>query len=433
MSTAYLAHWSARPPRSFQKSRVNTSALTCRSLLTYPCVDLAGDYVRGDGCDFSAHKLDPSIDLEHGRHPHVKGMPVCWARESLSKPGSPYAVEMVRLNFADDGKPADYHTVPVGTEHYDKSCPVSMQVFAMREDGSLPASSLEFKAVPGCYKSLGRSPLEPRNAYDFLRADVIRWTVCAQGVNPGALLVEKSLRQVPPGLGRILTDRRVNVGGRWEPLHGAILKALLPYAPAANRTTVRVEQKAMFEEEDAMADMGTADEMTPEVEVETDAAVEDVTNEDMPASNGVSALYAHSQGLLDLCEQLDADLENTDSAELYKEGKKLCDMAKALAEKVKAAGDKHDSKLAALKGGAEDAMADDETDDEPEPDMETDGDGVLKAVRGVYRKALVKRFREADLKPAKTVEKATSDLSDDEAAALLARIERATKKLTTLS
>jgi hypothetical protein len=440
MSTAYLARWSARPPRSFAKSRVDTSALTAKTLLTYPVKDLAGDYVRPEGCDFSSHKLDPSCDLEHGRHPHVKGMPVCWARESLSKPGAPYAVEMVRLNFAADGKAADYHTVPVGTEYYDKSCPVSMQVFAMREDGSLPASSLEFKAVPGCYKSLGRSPLEPRNAYDFQRADVIRWTVCAQGVNPGALIVEKSLRgQVPPSLGKILSDRRVNVGGKWEPLHGAILKALLPYAEAANRTTVRVE-KAMFDEdEDAMAGMDTdtgTDELTPAVEVETDAAVEDVTNEDMPASNGVTALYSHAQGLIDLCEQLDADLENTDSAELYKEGKKLCDMAKALAEKVKAAGDKHDSKLAALKGGAEEEAPEVETEEadeyEAEADMETDDDGVFKAVRGVYRKALVKRFRESDLKPAKAVEKA-GELTHDEAAALLARIERATKKLITLS
>lgn len=431
--SSYLAKWHTAPPPAFRKSRADTRALTFKSLLTYPMRDIAGDYVRPDGCDFRSHQLDPSVDLEHGRHPHVKGMPVCWARESLSKPGAPYAVEMVRLNFADEGQPAQWHTVPVGTEYYDKSCPVSMQVFAMREDGTLPASSLEFRAVPGFYKSLGKSPLEPRDAYDFQRADVVRWTVCAMGVNPGALTIQKSRGQVPPPepILKVLRDGRVNVGGRWEPLHGAIRKALSPYGvPTSTRTTVRVE-KAM-EDDDAMADMDMGgDEMTPAIETGVDM---DMDMDAAPASNGVAALYAHAQMLMDACDQLDADLENTDSPELYREGKKLCDMARAMAEKVKGAGDKHDAKLAALKGGGDDVAEEvaetEEVEEEPVPDMGTDDDGVLKAVRPVYRKALaarkaaVKRFREADLKPA-TVAKASAPETPEQALKRIAREEPA--------
>lgn len=421
---SYLAKWATQPPPSVRKAvGARPSNLTFKSLLTYPCVDLAGDYVRGDGCSFESHEADPSIDLEHGRHPHVKGMPVCWARESLSKPGAPYAVEMVRLNFADDGKPANYHTVPVGTEYYDKSCPVSMQVFAMREDGTLPAASLEFKAVPGYLKSLGRSPLEPRDAYDFQRCDVVRWTVCAQGVNPGALTLTKSRGQVPPAdpIMRVLTDGRVNVGGRWEPLHGAIRKALAPYRPATNRTTVRVERKAM-EDDDAMAGMMGA-EMVPEVESDMDA------DADMDAGTTPTAQAAYdlAQGARDLCDQI----KDAAGKGEHKPGRKklmaLCDKLDAISEMAMSVGQMVDADLS---DGAGDEVTE-EPDVSPE-DMEPDedADGVLKGIPPIYKKA-VKRFKLADLAGA-TVAKA-DDLTPAETDRLMGELKALKKKLSLYS
>ncbi len=397
----FRAKWHDTAARVF-KSVSDTGKLTHTSLLTYPGTDLAGDYVVGSGCDFAPHQIRPEVDFEHRRHPMVKGMPVAWARESLSEPGAPYAVKRVSLNFADEGRAPEFHVVPVGTEYFDKSCPVSMQVFALRESGALPASSLEFEMLPQFTKSIGWSELEGRSAYRFEKCKVHRWTVCARGVNEGALTLTKSLTQVPAELAKVLRDRRVNVGGKFEPLHGYILKALATDAPRP-RSTVRVE-KAMDDEYD---DQPTPD-ADPQLETQEMAAVETPPEDDGVAHNGVTALYAHADGIVQLCDQLDSDLEKTDSAELYKEGQKLCEMARALAEKVKAAGDKHDAKLQAMKGRgeepaepAEGGEADESADMSTDDDDDEEGGGTFKAVRGAYKpilKALrVKRFKAADI------------------------------------
>jgi hypothetical protein len=320
-------------------------------------------------------------------------MPVAWLRDTLSEPGGRYAVDMVRLNFGPDGGPEEWHTVPVGTNYFDRSCRVSSQVFALVEADALPAVSLEFRPVPGFLKSLGRSPLEPRDAYRFARADVFGLAVCAKGVCPHALTVKKSAavaEQVPPALARIIADRRVNVGGSYEPLHPYILKALLPLAPQPTRTTVRVEKSAMEPD-----DMQTGNE----------AAVAEAMPEDEGggvAHNGVTALYAHADAITEACDQLEADLEKTDNPQLYQEGLKLCDMARALAEKVKASGDKHDAKLQAMKDGGEESEPEAEPDgDEAAPEMDKDDEGVFKSVRPPYKPLLkamkVKRFKLADL------------------------------------
>lgn len=418
----YRAKWGAKPlPEAVRKSQVNTSAMWSKAVLTYPGVDLAGDVLDPSGLLFDTHKLAPCIDLEHGRD-SIGDYPVAWARESLSLPGAPYAVEYKSLNVAPDGAPPDYRDLPIGTSYFDPACKVSAQVFALVEQDVLPAVSLEFRPVHGCYKSLGRSPLEPRDAYHFAKADVVKWTVCARGVNEGALSLTKSLRGQVPCLERIIRDNRVNVGGRWEPLAPRLLKALRPMLAPPTRTTVRVE-KAMEERDDMLDEM-------PVDDADMDTAVMMAAEEDAaPASNGVSGLYAASQAVLDACEQLKAALEQTDSADLYRDGLKHCDMMEAVAEKIKAAGDKHDAKLQSLKAGRDEP---EEADEEP-ADMETDGDGIIKSVRKPYYTVLkARRFALRDL-DAQPVQKSADDLTPQELAAMSARLARASKKLNYLS
>lgn len=420
----FLARYDRPPPTALKKAiGANTSNLTFASLLTYPLKDLAGDYVHPSGGDFTPHHADPCIDLEHRRHPTVKGMPVAWARESLDEPGAPYSVKMVPLDFDALGT----HTVPIGTEYYDKSCRVSMQVFAMREQGALPASSLEFSPLPGFQKSIGWSNLEGREAYEFSRYSVHRWTVCERGVNPGALVLEKSLRshrQVPTACAKILADKRVNVAGSWEPLHERILKALLPAGSQDTKgTTVRVENKAMDYEQPDDAQLDTQNEtQVDEATPEGDAGP--------PAKPTVQAHYDFAQGLLDLIDQAESQLESSEHLKGKQFLTKKLEQIRGLAEDIKASGDKIDGELSGNKSDA----PEDDSDSEPVGDeIETDDDGVMKGIRPVYRKA-IKRFKLADVQKAQqTIATPSGELAPEQEAEYLRRIERAERRLKYVS
>jgi hypothetical protein len=427
---------------------VDTSKMTSRAVLSFPVEDIAGDYVEPSGLDWTLHKSQPFIDLEHSRTPDVKSHPVAWARGSLSKPGAPYAVEYVNLNCAGEGEAPEFHSLPVGTNYFDPSDRISTQVFSLVEQDILPGVSLEFLPVANCFKAIGRTTLErrpslpdPGAAYHFTKARVVRWTICQSPVNGGALSILKSATpgkssstQVPATAGKILRDNRVNVAGKWEPLHDYIRKALMQAgAESPKRTIVRVEKAMNPDEVDATLDTANA------------AVVEDALPPDDggPAHNGVTALYNHAQAIADACDQLESDLETTDSAELFREGKKMCEMARALAEKVKASGDKHDAKLQAMKGGKEEEPeAEGEAEEAEKPaDMEEDEDGTFKAVRRVYQPILkaarAKRFRMADLSHAEgaEVKKATGEpeLTPEQEAELEKRLARAERRLKYVS
>src|SRR5262245_44481646 len=121
-ASRFLARYTP-PPALLKAVGADTAKLTFDSILTYPVHDMAGDYVEPAGCDFTPHMADAVIDLEHRRHPLVKGAPVAWARASFEKPDAPYSVRMVEFDFGEPGRVA----VPVGTEFYKSSDRLSMQ------------------------------------------------------------------------------------------------------------------------------------------------------------------------------------------------------------------------------------------------------------------------------------------------------------------
>lgn len=371
-------------PVTVRKAVADARTMSVSAVLTFPTIDLAGDYVQPAGLDFASHRADPWVDLEHTGHR------VGWARKSLSRPGGEYGVTFRDLDI--DGTT---HRLPVGTTWFDPSDRVQAQTFALVERDALPGVSLEFRPVPGFCKSLGRSPLERRDAYEFLRADVVRWTHCATPVNAGALTVTKSLAAADPLLS-VLSSGRVGS----EPLHPVILKSLSQYAPPKRSAVVggfdpQPVRKAMDETATAY------DETNPE------AAAPEPTEDAGPPNNGVDAKYKLAQDLMDAVAAYQSAMNSSDSPELHKLAAKFAAKISAVAEEVKGTADKHDAKLEAMKGGA-DEPAESEGDDEAEVDMDADEDGVLKAVRPVYRKSLkvhkAKRFSKNDLAAAELTE-----------------------------
>lgn len=503
-----------------------------RAVLTAPVPDLAGDIVRPEGLDFRAHEADPWIDLEHGRTAAGR-RPVGWARKSLHRPGAPYAVEWADLDVPGVG----LCRLPVGTTYFDRDDPLQRQVYELVRRDALPGVSLEFLPLEQL-PIAERSPLEPRPAYEFRKAQVLRWTHCAEPVCPEALTVTKS---VPPGLeviAKAVRDRRLGdeplhpylhtvlkthletrqvhrtdgttytqhywvsdaadappadrrsspVTQRWQrlvagmrrapqalrqravsfvrrkyqqlegqygptgaklvlaglalslpvPLPGASLapfaiaeavvrvhrwaarraKAVpAPLDAATLRAAIRdlydalAQQLALEPLDDTTLDQTVThllthgvptmptvddDEELRATKYDDDAPRDPVDDDDTPTDNaddvvgdapthnGVGALYAHAQALLDAAEQLSADLSATDNPDIYQQGQALIEEVKALAEKVKTLADEHDQKLQDLKGTA--------TESPSVGDMGTDGTGQLKAVRPVYR-ALLRQVR----------------------------------------
>lgn len=391
-------------PTHVLKARPDPSAMTVTAILTWPTRDVAGDFVRPSGLDFAPHAADPWVDLEHGFDPDVGRRPVGWARESLARPGGDYAVSWG--TFDVDGTP---HRLPVGTTHFDPSDRVSSQVFALVERDALPGVSLEFEPVAGCMKSLGPSPMGYRpelgsaDAYRFDRASVVRWTHCARPVNEGALTaVRKSLGgHVPDPLATILSSGRV--GG--EALDPFIRKALAAYAPKLNRSVVRVEKAVNDDDNETIYDEAAPEAETPETEPDGDEA---------PATPTVQAHYDVAQGIIDLCEQARQQLESSEHVKGKQYLLKALDKLESVAEDVKANGDKIDGEVS---GGKEP----EEGDEEPVGDeIETDDEGVMKAIRPVY-KANIKRFTLAQ------VQKAVAADEDAELEKALRRFRRAKK------
>ena len=347
--------------------QTDDTALSVTSLLTFPIVDHAGDYVEPAGCDFTLHAADPGVDIEH------TGRIVAYARKSLNKPGAPYS--QTWGDFEIDGQT---HRLPVGTSYFDASDRVSSQVYQLVKSDALPGVSLEFLPVDGFAKSFGyRSPVDThRDATRFLKSRVVRWTHCARPVNAGAL-VTKSFKQVPEALAKVLRDNRVGS----EMLDPVIRKAFATYE--LPRTTIRVE-KAMGDE--TVYDAGQPVEPAP---------VDQPAEDDKPAIGGVATCYALVQEILDAIARHEEGMQASDSETLRAKGEKWRDKLSTIVEEIKGHTDAHDAKLNGSK-------SDESTEDEstPDVDMSTDDDGMMKALRPVYRPTRnavrVKRFTAAE-------------------------------------
>lgn len=356
------------------KASVDTKALTSTAVLSCPDPDLAGDIVVAEGMDFSRHARDPRVDIEHRRHPDFGDATVGWARTTCKSAGGYYTVRPVPLECSDGA----IHPLPVATTYFDRDSALEVQVFALVEREILPAVSVEFIPDMTVAKSLGKSPLESRDAYEFARVQVVRYTLCAKGVCPSALVAKSaSAEAYLSPLRSVLSAGHIGS----EALHPTICKALSHYLPGKSSAVASgfaapvVEKSDMDPYAAPVADSPAPVDTAPEEPVE-----------EAPALGGIAAMYAKVQALLDCVTQNESDMETSDSPELRSFMEKMRGKVEAIAEEIKGRADAHDAKL---NGGKKDEgeKPEDEPDD-AEPDMDTDDDGSLKAVRGPYKPIL---------------------------------------------
>lgn len=386
-------------PDGYRKS-VDRAKLTVTSVLTYPVVDLAGDYLDPAGGDWSLHLPSPAVNLEHNR------ADVCaWARESLAEPGAPHSVRLKSVTAG--GRTWD---LPFGVSYFDPNNKLSSQVFRLIDDGIsgvgpdvYPGVSLEFRAAPDrveggrlvkSYRQLAeRSPLENRPAYQFDRWLAEGWAHCAVPVNPGAMTVLKGGPR-HEAIARLLSSKKV--GG--EPAHPAILKSLARYAPPqkSNTVTVPAGVPAPPTGRKAVADTAEPTVYDDATDTGADPAAADEAPEGNPTSLAGNQL---AQSLTDVKAQIDDMLKRGEHKAGRKALAKILEQLDALAEKAIGVAQKVDADLADDSGDEVDVEEEPEEKPEMEPDDAEGGDGMLKAIPKTYRKA-IKRFRMADLKPA---------------------------------
>ncbi len=399
-------HTHRTAPVTVTKAVADARAMSVTAVLTYPGEDLVGDIVHADGLDFAPHANNPGrlpnnprgpwVDLEHN------GQCVGWARKSLSRPGSPYAVET--MNVAHGG---GNHLLPVGTTYFDPNDALSSQVFRLVAEDALPGVSLEFRPVPHQFKALGRGKAGNALAYEYHRGDVVRWCHCAQPVNEGATVV-KALG-APTATDRLLSALSAKRVGS-EPMHPVIYKSLSQYVP--QRRLHRVE-KAMDPNEPAQTAYDDA------------APVEDTPADDAGASPTAMAANNLAQGITDLCEQVRADLSKGEHVKGRKAIGKILDGIESYVEDAVKAAKMVESDLS-------DKSADDAGDDAEEPaepevdaaDLEPDEDGTLKCFSPTVKKAL-KRYTFQQVTKAQP---AADDKADKKAERLLRRFERTLKQ-----
>lgn len=361
----------------------DTRRMTATAALTWPGRDRAGDVVNPAGGRYALHKADPWVGYEHLRWDASE---TGWVHADDRRAAFPVVIGSARNPDTGDytvvhkSIPVDgrQEVIPFGTTHFNPRDRLSSQTFALVDDDTLPAVSLELTLVKGQFRELDRSPLEPRPAYDLSQWNCTGWVHCAEPVNPGALTIRKGLTPAQEKALRLAESGKVGS----EVAHPLLLKAFRDrYAPALGKSNTVTGGFAPTLEK-AMPDA----DMTPAYDPDADAVPAE-TDDTAPApKNGVEAFYDHAQRILDQIADLEADMESSDSPELIDAANKIGRMLEAVAEKIKAHADKHDAKLQAKRGGQE-PPADDAGDDES-ADMDVDEDGVLKAMRKPFYKAI---------------------------------------------
>lgn len=402
------------------RKSVDTSDHTVLSILTFPCTDLAGDYVNPAGLEFHEHIANPEVDVEHSRSAEFGALIVA----KCQHPDGRYAVDYRNLKL-DNGST---HYLPVAKSYFDKDSRPSMQVFSMVERDLLPGVSLEFKALSG--RPLGPSPLEKRQAYEFDRVSVVRYSHCRVPVNPSALTVTKSLDSLIP----VVQKGKIGSEPIDPRLLGVLKKSIATYTP--KRVLVaggfQAETKAMPNDPNTIYDQmngngGMNDGM--------DDGMDDGMMDEGP-SGPPTAAAAHeaAQAISDVIDQTEEKLNASEHVAGKKKILKVLEMLRQRAvRELIGIGDQvtQDVNGDTMGGMSGDDETPDVEDDATDPEDEEDGDedegddgpprkkgkGVMKAfshpsrlwvrksVLAVHKGMLAvrkKRYRKSDIDAAET-------------------------------
>lgn len=418
----FTNHEPFRPDSKLFKA-VDEARMSVTAILTYPIVDLAGDYIEPSGGRYERHKAFPWCGLEHYRlkkgtrdelvypddpdagRPLISG----WLRESLSDsdgydPAKHYTVKT--REFSIKGQK---HLLPVGTIYYDRDNKLSNQVFAMVRQDALPAVSLELAAPSGYRPKVlkAQSPLEPhRPAWHYERWDMSGLVNCARPVNPGAL-VSKSIHD--DALASILDRRKIVTDqGTTEELHPLILKSLTRYIPDAKPSKV----VGGFTAEKAMPAPPQLDNQMGDTTPDEPSVYDDAHDDEMDNQQGTptaQVAYDGAQMVMDVVTHLEERLQKSEHVSGRKEMMNLLEELRAFAEKSIGVGDKVTADVSRgddATGNLDDVDEPDIEEDDTEPD-EDDPEKRMKAHRAPHRKVYfksIKRFTAAEIAAAPVVE-----------------------------
>lgn len=349
------------------------------AVLTYPLTDYAGDYVRPGGGDWSGVSNRPIANWTH-EIPVGRGVV---SVKALTLGGQTHPVDFGQTTFFQREADLEGQTFPkrevgtyrqVGTYSAKAILTAAEQVERLVRDDVATGVSVEFKAngpQGSAWWELDTfSELERRPCRHYEDWTGLAYAHAIQPVNPGARTLlttdvehlEKAIRIAETG----------KLGS--SPLCEIVMKSFRPLAHLArpnNRVTVRVENKAM-EEEDFDTPPGGTVAMDEETPVDTDGPT--------PA---VKTCIEGAQMLLDLCDQLDASIGQSEHKKARKYVAKIIAELQATADEMNAMGEKVKAEL----DDEAEEPSDVEGDEPPMDDASDLDDTIEKAITPIVRDA----------------------------------------------
>ena len=351
------------------------------SILTYPVRDYAGDEIRPGGGDWSIFRKDPRVNWTH-TIPVGRGNV---SLKALTLKGETRPVDYGETVFFQ--KSADLEGInravlekgtykPIGMYSVDECLKAAAQVERLVRDDVAQGVSIEFKANGRKGQAFWEmdewSELEGRPCLHYEDWLGLAYAHAVQPINPGARTL---LTSSPEHLEKAIRVAETGKIGS-ETLSPIVYKAFDPlraFLKPANRTTVRVENNVGGKAMDELSDVPPVGGTVEMDEESTSPGMDGPT----PA---VKTCIEGAQMLLDLCDQLEASIGQSEHKKARKYVAKIIEELKATADEMNAMGETVRADIEGDKAEAEEAESEsDETEaEEMDEDEEDDLDSTIE-------------------------------------------------------
>lgn len=372
------------------------------AVLTYPLTDYAGDYVQPGGGDWSDAPQYSGVE-DRCRVNWTHDIPVGLGQvstKSLAYKGQTHAVDYGQTTFFQSAKdlagvdltrrePGSYR--PIGTYQAKAVLTAAEQVERLVRDDVATGVSVEFRANGPkgvAWNELDTfSELEQRPCLHYKAWSGLAYAHAIQPINPGARTVLTSAPEHLEKAIKIAVDG--TLGGK--PLSDVVLKAFRPlkqWARPDGRVTVAVRSnvgsKAMEDEMDF--------DTPPGGTVEMDEETPPVEQPEAGPTPAVRTMLEGAQMLLDLADQLEAGIGQSEHKKARKYVGKIIAELQATADEMNAMAEtvRADLEGDMAEADEEAAEGEDELADEPPVEDASDLDHTIE------EKAIVPLKRDKD-------------------------------------
>lgn len=351
------------------------------AILTYPLTDYAGDYVRPGGGDWSGVQFRPVANWTHEIPVGVGAVSV----KSLTLGGETCDVDYGETTFFQSAsdlrgvdltqrQPGTYK--PVGTYSQKAVLTAAEQVERLVRDDVATGVSVEFKAAgpkgDAWWELDDVSQLEGRKCRHYERWTGLKYAHALQPINPGArTLLTTNVEHMEKAI-RIAETGKLGA----SPLCDVVMKSFRPLVNLArpnNRISVRVENKAMDDE------LGFDTPPGGTVAMDEETPVAEVSSADGPTP-AVRTCIEGAQMLLDLCDQIEASIGQSEHKKARKYVAKIIAELQATADEMNAMAEKVRAEL-----DDDEAAADEADDESDEPPVDDDADIEEKSITPIVR------------------------------------------------